>query len=1091
MTLHWCLSASGIQDPNDPNNYGVYSCRSLCEHVWDKCGANKPNSTYQWDKFSGCLTPSRIEPYDTWFPPGGTMRACFDENLKIRRADCANVTGYQCLNGGRWQAVCMGCICPPGYGGYNCGRCSSTGASIPGAAPRTDGSTLAERTALATKACADMCNTSISTATCMEYKTFGNLLLPNNATVVPVFECPMSLKKTLFPSSALAGGYVTMTLDMREKDAKSATGSLNFSIYSPQAVWNVGFENQRQVECRGEQCRQVSAEKCNQVQSKVKVQKGDSCFKCVYAGCQCTPNAVANQPPSDPYTPRCTFFNKPLDYKKPVNAHAGCDSSTGECFISAGPNILPVPIVFSSCQSSTCKITNPEAQGHGGTCQPLVRHETPSLGPIWIIFYAMLAFTAVLTGCAAARSGRRRGRGNEVVDLGEPGYVPLIVQGDKVPAAAIAVFENVGCRLGGMSILAHVTGRASTADGGVYAIMGPSGAGKTTLLDVLAGRKASKDCAGALVVDGVHYRTMASRRNAFGYVLQDDSTLPPFLTVREAIEFSASLRLPPGTPSRRREKIVDRVVRQLGLEKVAESRIGEVGASGISGGERRRVSIGMELVVGPKVLLLDEPTSGLDAAAALKVVEILTGLVRRGECLVIATIHQPRPDAFSSFGRVLLLSDGAAAYEGPPLGVAEALGAVGRACPAHVNLADFALDVMAGLTPTERMFLLQTEATDVPAEGRVAEKGRGGGGRCGRALCLLAELERKALCRAPRLVAVHLALSALMGGVVGGVYYGMKVNLKGTLNRLFSLFTMMTFVALMGTSAVSLFQGTAKLRFLRERASGYYTTLPYTVSKVLFDDLFLRLAPCACFVAIAYAMVDYGRVYTEADFYNATTGTMTAVGSICARTGIPLQLVGSCAADMQKGVAAGGYAGLAEMEAEYAAYRSVYALGLLLYLTASVASGICSVVGVATATNRTGSFVSVLLILLFIMFSGALINNNLLREGGWGVNWVRIASPFGYAFEGMIIGQMEGQCFFFDPRNSYAPGKEASALACAEVSGQTWLLNIGCSPVGEVAGGGCRFDPHTIQRDIFALLGLRAVLFALLYLALRFKEGRR
>ena len=112
-------------------------------------------------------------------------------------------------------------------------------------------------------------------------------------------------------------------------------------------------------------------------------------------------------------------------------------------------------------------------------------------------------------------------------------------------------------------------------------------------------------------------------------------------------------------------------------------------------------------------------------------------------------------------------------------------------------------------------------------------------------------------------------------------------------------------------------------------------------------------------------------------------------------------------------------------------------------------------------------------------------------EGGWGVNWVRIASPFGYAFEGMIIGQMEGQCFFFDPRNSYAPGKEASALACAEVSGQTWLLNIGCSPVGEVAGGGCRFDPHTIQRDIFALLGLRAVLFALLYLALRFKEGRR
>merc|ERR1711871_1025865 len=110
----------------------------------------------------------------------------------------------------------------------------------------------------------------------------------------------------------------------------------------------------------------------------------------------------------------------------------------------------------------------------------------------------------------------------------------------------------------------------------------------------------------------------------------------------------------------------------------------------------------------------------------------------------------------------------------------------------------------------------------------------------------------------------------------------------------------------------------------------------------------------------------------------------------------------------------GGYMTMAEMEADYAAFRSVYMLGILLYLTGSIASGLCSIVGVVTATNRTGSFVSVLLILFFVMFSGALINNNLLKDGGWGFNWMRYVSPFGFAFEGMLIGQMEGQCFIFD-----------------------------------------------------------------------------
>ena len=86
------------------------------------------------------------------------------------------------------------------------------------------------------------------------------------------------------------------------------------------------------------------------------------------------------------------------------------------------------------------------------------------------------------------------------------------------------------------SLLHRVTGKASMDDGGIYAIMGPSGAGKTTLLDVIAGRKYHGKTGGTLVVNGVNYASMVSRRRSFGYVLQDDSTLPSFLTVKEAIK---------------------------------------------------------------------------------------------------------------------------------------------------------------------------------------------------------------------------------------------------------------------------------------------------------------------------------------------------------------------------------------------------------------------------------------------------------------------------------------------------------------------------------------------------------------------------
>ena len=142
---------------------------------------------------------------------------------------------------------------------------------------------------------------------------------------------------------------------------------------------------------------------------------------------------------------------------------------------------------------------------------------------------------------------------------------------------------------------------------GMNAILGPTGSGKSSLLDLLANRKNRQDLTGELLLDGQIYPNDINCR--IGYVVQDD-ILSETLTVRENLMFSANLRLSGKENVRRKNEIVDLVISQLGLEKCAHSKIGHQGNRKVSGGERKRTNIGMELVLSPTVLLLDEPTSG-------------------------------------------------------------------------------------------------------------------------------------------------------------------------------------------------------------------------------------------------------------------------------------------------------------------------------------------------------------------------------------------------------------------------------------------------------------------------------------------------
>ena len=124
------------------------------------------------------------------------------------------------------------------------------------------------------------------------------------------------------------------------------------------------------------------------------------------------------------------------------------------------------------------------------------------------------------------------------------------------------------------------------------------------------------------------------------YVMQQDVLLPT-LTVRETLRFSADLRLPPPTSEEQRRKIVEEVILELGLKDCADTRIGNHQHKGCSGGEKRRTSIGVQLLSNPSVLFLDEPTTGLDATSAFQLVRTLKGLAQKGRT-IITTIHQPR-----------------------------------------------------------------------------------------------------------------------------------------------------------------------------------------------------------------------------------------------------------------------------------------------------------------------------------------------------------------------------------------------------------------------------------------------------------------
>uniref|UniRef100_A0A4W3JLV4 ATP-binding cassette sub-family G member 2-like n=1 Tax=Callorhinchus milii TaxID=7868 RepID=A0A4W3JLV4_CALMI len=412
---------------------------------------------------------------------------------------------------------------------------------------------------------------------------------------------------------------------------------------------------------------------------------------------------------------------------------------------------------------------------------------------------------------------------------------------------------------------------------GMNAILGPTGSGKSSLLDILAARKAEAGLTGELLLDGApqppNFKCIS------GYVIQDDVVMGT-LTVRENLQFSAALRLPRHIGRIEQNKRIDKVIKELGLTEVANSKVGTQLIRGVSGGERKRTNIGMELIINPTVLFLDEPTTGLDASTAHAVLLLLKRMSKQGKTIIFS-IHQPRYSIFKLFDSLTLLANGRMIFQGPAFKALDYFATIGYNCEPYNNPADFFLDIINGdSTAVEArlwnsipqclpeklaiMFSKSTYSSEMMAKLKQLSEAKKGSESFHRQIMYstsfshqlkwLTKRSFKNLLRSPQTSVAQILVSLSMGLVVGALSFGVKNDLNGIQNRVGALFFMTTNLCFSSLSAIELFVIEKKI-FIHEYISGYYRIFAYFLSKLLVDLIPMRALPATVLATVTYFMI--------------------------------------------------------------------------------------------------------------------------------------------------------------------------------------------------------------------------------------------
>ncbi|XP_041485059.1 broad substrate specificity ATP-binding cassette transporter ABCG2-like isoform X1 [Lytechinus variegatus] len=452
---------------------------------------------------------------------------------------------------------------------------------------------------------------------------------------------------------------------------------------------------------------------------------------------------------------------------------------------------------------------------------------------------------------------------------------------------------------------------------GMNAILGPTGSGKTSLLDVLAARKDPDGLSGQVLIDG------ATQPKNFkcisGYVVQDDVVMGT-LTIRENLQFSAALRLPKTVGKKERDDRVDDILAELGLSHVGDSKVGTEFIRGVSGGERKRTNVGMELITKPSVLFLDEPTTGLDASTANAVMHLLASLSKRGRTIIFS-IHQPRYSIFRLFDKMHLLGRGKTIYHGPAQEALEYFSSIGFECEEHNNPPDFFLDVIIGQSEDRKE--LEDGQGDVEQGQAVLDDGVKS--NINLAECYgesqyyrtmkdategiyneyrnqeetsivsidyptsffsqLYHVSHRAvlnILRNPFLTIIQNMTVILFSVVIGGIYFQLDTSIaSGYQNRIGAFFFLIMQMVFGNLSAVELFIR-ERVIFIHESASGFYRVSVYFVAKVFCDLLPLRVIPTVLYVVITYWMIGLQPDVAKFFIYFLTLLLVTFVSSALA-----------------------------------------------------------------------------------------------------------------------------------------------------------------------------------------------------------------
>ncbi|XP_048521447.1 ATP-binding cassette sub-family G member 1 isoform X3 [Dendroctonus ponderosae] len=247
-----------------------------------------------------------------------------------------------------------------------------------------------------------------------------------------------------------------------------------------------------------------------------------------------------------------------------------------------------------------------------------------------------------------------------------------------------SVFVSSGHNDECKKIIRGVTGTFKSGE--LTAIMGPSGAGKTSLLNILTGYQKSGVEGVIKCKNGKKTKTGSSQyKNDSCYILQDDHLIAYF-TVYEIMYSTTQLKISEQSKEKN-DLLIDSILTTLGLEKTKNIRCGN-----LSGGQRKRLSIALELIDDPPILFLDEPTTGLDSSSSNQCVQMLKTLAERGRTIV-CTIHQPSASMYHLFSHVYIMAKGKCVYQGAPENTVPYLALHGYICPKYHNPADFLLEV--------------------------------------------------------------------------------------------------------------------------------------------------------------------------------------------------------------------------------------------------------------------------------------------------------------------------------------------------------------------------------------------------------------